>query len=210
MTGTLETFALGRLQNLINQALALDPGTTRSLQQLAGKTVLIKSTFPPQPLALTFMDDGRVALSGDSDAVADVSLSGNPVSLALLMADASERVSFVGTGVTLRGDQEILRKLSSALQNLDIDWEQALAGIIGDTPAHLAGKAVRQAVKWRRTAGTRAASGISEFFHQESGMALSATEAEPWFKRVRHLATDTDRLAARINRLRINLESADR
>jgi ubiquinone biosynthesis protein UbiJ len=209
LTGTLETFALGRLQNLINQALALDPGTTRSLQQLAGKTVLIESSFPPQSLALSFMNDGGITLSRDSDA-ADVALSGNPVSLALLMADASERVSFVGTGVTLRGDQEILRKLSSALQNLDIDWEQALAGIVGDTPAHLAGKAVRNALKWQRTAGTRAASGISEFFHQESGMALSATEAEPWFKRVRHLATDTDRLAARINRLRINLESADR
>jgi len=210
LTGTLETFALGRLQILINQALALDPGTLATLQQLAGKTVLINITLPPQALRLQFCDDGSIVLASDTGEAADVSLTGNPVSLALLLADASDRVSFVGTGVTLRGDQEILRKLAASLKNLDIDWEQGLAGIIGDTPAHLAGKAVRNALKWQRTAGTRAASGISEFFQQESGLTLSASEAEPWFKRVRHLATDTDRLAARINKLRITLESADR
>lgn len=210
MSSALEILAVSRLEKLVNHALRLDPASLQSLAQLAGKTLVVRSTFPPLVLTLLFLPSGEITLSPEAAENPHVSLTGNPVSLALLLADASERVSFAGSGVTLAGDQEILRALAAIIRQLDIDWEHPLAEIIGDTPAHLAGRAVRQAVKWQKTAFTRSSTGFGEFIREESGLTLSNAEAEPWFLGVRHLAADTDRLAARINRLRLGMDAASR
>jgi ubiquinone biosynthesis protein UbiJ len=206
LSNPLETFALGRLQSALNGALALDPASTQALTNLGGKTLVVQCSFPPRTLAVTFSGDGTLALSDQAPAAPTVSLSGNPVALALLLAKASEQVTFADSGVSVRGDQDMLRALGAIMAQLDIDWEQALAGVIGDTPAHLAGKAVREALKWHKTLFERSTSGVADFVREESGFTLSRTEAEPWLRGVRHLAADTDRLAARINRLRVRLE----
>lgn len=189
------------LESAINQALALDPGSQAALAELAGKSLGLQSTFPPLTVTVRFLPDGEIALSGDADGHLDVKLTGNPISLAMLLANAGETTSFANTGVTILGDQSVLQALAAILQHLDIDWEQAAAGLIGDTPAHLAGQAVRSALNWQRSAVRRSATGVGDFLREESGMTIGKAESASWFTGVRLLAADTDRLAARLNRL---------
>lgn len=193
--------ALRGLERAINQALGLDPGSKAALAELAGKSLGIQSTFPPLAVTVGFLTDGEIALSGEPIDKVDVKLTGNPISLALLLAKAGEITSFANTGVTILGDQSLLQTLAAILHNLDIDWEQAAAGLIGDTPAHLAGQAVRSALNWQKSVLKRSAVGVGDFLREESGMSIGKAEAQTWFTGVRHLAADTDRLAARLNRL---------
>ena len=206
MIPPLEAIALSRLQALVNSALELDPGTVQSLRPLAGKRLVIVSTVPRRTLAIHFLASGRIALSGDPESRADVSLTGTPVALAVLLAGAAQRSSFAGTGVTIDGDQALLQAIAAICEELDIDWEQALAGILGDTAAHVLAAAVRRSLKWQWEAVARAASGLGEYVREESGITVGNVEAESWYRAVRDLARDTDRLSARIDRLSVRLD----
>ena len=206
MSSMVEQFAVERLERLINQALALDPGSQRALAQLSGSILGIHSTFPPLSLAAAFLPGGEVHLSATVPEDATTVLTGSPVTLAMLAAKGADSTTLANSGVRLEGDHNLLSSLAAILHDLEIDWEQALAELIGDTPAHLAGNAVRSAARWQHSAFTRSVSGSGEYAREESGLALSNTEARDWFSGVRHLSADTDRLAARINKLRVALE----
>jgi len=209
LTSAITAFALERLEALFDNALGLDPGTRESLKSLAGKSLAIHCTFPSRSIRASVDASGAIRLSLDAHG-ADVALSGSAVSMAALIATASRRVSFANSGVTIAGDQEVLRRLSAVLENLDFDWEAAIASVIGDVPAHLMASTVRQAVTWQKSAAARAASGIGEYLREESGLTLSRAELEPWSKAVRHLTFDSDRLAARLAKLRAHIEATNR
>ncbi len=204
----LESLAVERLQGALNHALAFDPASRLALAQLAGRSLGIRCQLPPLSLGVTFLATGDISLSADPEGPLDVTLEGGPVALALLLARGGDTLSFAGSGVTISGDQELLLTLAKVITNLDIDWEHALAAVIGDTPAHLAGTGVRNALAWQQQAASRSASGVGEYLREESGFAVGGREAADWFRGVQHLAADSDRLAARVKRLEILLTRA--
>lgn len=205
MSSTLETFALERLQQLVNHALAYDPGSRLALEELAGKTLVVGFRFPPLEFCLQFLPGGEISLSTERPESPDLQLLGSPVSLALLTLDADQRMSLAGSGVAIEGDHDILRTLGKIITHLEIDWEQALANLIGDIPAHLAGKAIRSARNWQRQASTRSTTGVAEYLREETNFAIGKKEADSYFTATGLLAEDVDRLAARINKLRIRM-----
>lgn len=207
---TLEALAIEQLQSLVNHTLSTDPGSRKALGALSGKRIAIHSQFPNRTLLVEINADHSAGLELVDNATpqADVTLSGLPPALVLFMIKGSDQVTFAGSGVEISGDSNILVSLGKILQNLDIDWERELAGLIGDTPAHLTGQAVRQALKFNKQAAERAASGVSEFIREESGLGLNAKEASVWARQVNELARDADRLAARFERLKASLDSS--
>lgn len=202
-------FALGALARAINRALDLDPASKSALAKLSGRSLAMGSRLPPVSIRADLLDDGAVTLTPDQGEAVTVRLTGSPLALALLLARAGDTTTFSGSGVAIDGDQGMLQALSAVLGNLELDWEQALSGVIGDTPAHLAGEAVRSALKWNSEAIRRSATGVGDFLREESGVTLGNCEAREWFDGVRLLAADTERMAARINKLNLLLDQRD-
>jgi ubiquinone biosynthesis protein UbiJ len=89
------------------------------------------------------------------------------------------------------------------MADLDIDWEAALAQLIGDVPAHMVAGSVRQSASFRADAFNRAQSAVVEVSQEELRLTPSQNEYQQFVQSVRHLATDVDRLVARANRLRL-------
>lgn len=202
MSGPLQTLALGRLEKLINHALGFDPASQLALGQLAGRTLAVDCTFPPLQMGAEFSADGNIILSSTLFSGADVTLKGTALSLAKLASDSGEKVTFVGSGVEVTGSQDLLRDLRRILGNLDIDWEAALAALMGDIPAHFMAKTLRTTHQWRQDAGSRAFSGGAEYLREETKLVIGRAEMEPWTNAIEKLARDTDRIAARIRKLR--------
>jgi len=205
---SLQTSAVRALEAVLNRALALDPGTGRSLAALAGKHLEIACTLPPITLAAGFTPDGQLTLTSEPGEF-DLRLTGTALALVTLALDSSDRVSFVGTGVEVSGDNDFLRQLRAVLRNLDIDWEDALATLIGDLPAHLIVVPLRRANRWRRDAQFRAFSGLAEFAREEARLTPTRTEMEKLTTNIRHLNLDVDRIAARIHKLRTQLQAPE-
>lgn len=206
----ITTLALNRVAALVNHALAFDPASSAALARLGGRTLAVHCTLPALDLGVHFADSGQVAISHGTPECAEVSLKGSALALARLGTSTNGGVTLAGSGVEMAGNQGLLQEIRAVLGRLDIDWEAALAGLVGDVPAHLVATTLRRGGQWQRQAAGRAFSGSAEFLREEAGIVVGQREFAPWMEAVAQLAEDSDRLAARIGRLHRRLDGGPR
>lgn len=206
----IPTLALARAAALINHALDFDPASRAALAKLAGRTLAIECTFPALTLGASFDHSGALMLTPGPAQDAETHLRGSAVALARLGMDSQGGVTLAGSGVEMAGSQSLLQEMRAVLGRLDIDWEAALAGLLGDIPAHLIAAAARAGRRWQRQAAARALSGGGEYLREEARAVLGRAEMAPWADQIVHLAEDTDRLTARTARLRRRLDESAR
>jgi ubiquinone biosynthesis protein UbiJ len=202
---TLQAGALSGLELAINSALKYDPATLRELSTLEGQVLLVDCTSPAMRIAVQTSQQQITLYSGWEDEAA-VTLKGSLVALAKMTANASDTSSFAGTGVQLSGNLETLHKLHKILSQLDIDWEGALADIIGDIPAYMIGSALRKSADIAKQNKQRVTSALTEVAQEELQIVPSRNGFEQFKKEVREMASDTDRLMARTNLLRQQID----
>ena len=99
------------------------------------------------------------------------------------------------------GDSALLLGLEKALSALDLDWEQRLATLVGDVPAHQVGRFARSSAEFGRRARGSFERHLEEFIHEEARLAPPRAEVEDFFADVRALANRVARLEAGIRRL---------
>ena len=201
----LQSAALEGAEKIINAALVHDPASAERLRALEGKVMLVDSSMPPLRIAVEPSATGLMLHSNWQDD-ADVTVTGTLVSLTAMAINAGEMVSLSGTGVNVSGNLEVLRQLNHIMAELDIDWEAALAELIGDVPAHLLGETIRNSDEFRRHALKRAQTALAEVSQEELRLTPSANEYQGFVQSVRHLSTDVDRLVARANKLRLSIQ----
>jgi ubiquinone biosynthesis protein UbiJ len=197
---SLQSAALEGVEKIINAALVYDPSTLRQLTPLQGKVLLVESSTPGLRIAVEVGTNGLL-LHNDWQDSADVHINGSFVSILNMGINAGEMVSFSGTGVNVTGNLDVLRQLNLIMAGLDIDWEAALAELMGDVPAHILSDAVRKTANARADTLQRAKSAVVEVSQEELRLTPSKNEYDEFVLSVRHLATDTERLSARVNRL---------
>ena len=201
----LQSAALAGAEKIINAALVHDPASAERLRALEGKVMLVDSSMPPLRIAVEPSATGLMLHSNWQDD-ADVTVTGTLVSLTAMAINADEMVSLSGTGVNVSGNLEVLRQLNHIMAELDIDWEAALAELIGDVPAHLLGETIRNSDEFRSHALKRAQTALAEVSQEELRLTPSANEYQGFVQSVRHLSTDVDRLVARANKLRLSIQ----
>ena len=208
MLSLLRQTALGGAEALVDTALAYDPTSASALALLEGQVLLIESTLPPITIAVEPTSSG-VKLHDQWDDEASVSVTGTLVAMAGVALNANESVSFSGTGIRVSGNLDTLNQLNKIMGNLDIDWEAALAEIIGDIPAHLLAQSIRSSAVFRADTVKRASTGLVEVAQEEFNLTPSKNEFETIAPEIRKLSSDVDRLAARLKRLQQTLRQYD-
>jgi ubiquinone biosynthesis protein UbiJ len=202
---TLQAGALSGLELAINSALKYDPATLRELSTLEEQVLLVDCTSPAMRIA-TQISQQQITLHSGWEDEAAITLQGSLIALSKMAANASDTSSFAGTGVQLSGNLETLHKLHKILSQLDIDWEGALADIIGDVPAYMIGSALRKSADIAKQNKQRVTSALTEVAQEELQIVPSRNGFEQFKKEVREMASDTDRLMARANLLRQQID----
>lgn len=186
-------------QSIINRVLSLDPEGEQRLAQLEGKVVQIRVDNPNSDVFLMFLHSS-VELTRFHDDEPDARISGSPIALMSLLRDSDSL--FDGT-VTVEGDLSVLTTMKKQMDELDVDWEEQLSGVIGDGAAHQV---------------FRVANGLRQLFaegserlRQETGSflrdrdradaAVGKGEVTEYCAAVDTLRNDVDRLEAKISRL---------
>ncbi len=201
----LQSAALETVEKIVNAALIHDPASEQKLASMAGRVVLIDSTVPSLRIALELGANG-VMLHHNWQDEADICISGTLVSIVAMAIQSEDTASLSGTGVNVTGNLDMLRQLNQIFAGLDIDWEAALAELIGDVPAHIVADSIRKSSSMRADAMQRAQSAVVEVSQEELRLTPSQTEYQQFVQSVRHLSTDVDRLVARANRIRAILQ----
>lgn len=193
----LHQAGLSALETAINKALEFDTASRTRLAALSGKALLVEFTLPPLTAAVIPSDNGMrlsaecinpdATLRGSLVAVAGVAISGSSESLA-------------GTGVTVDGDLGLLEELFAIASDLDIDWEAALARVIGDVPAHGVGEAVRRSHAFNQQAFQRSVDSVGEVMQEEWQFTPSRNEFDAF-------SADTSRLRRQVERMRARVDA---
>ena len=208
MLSLFKRTALEGAETLINAALTKDPASKQALTKLEGQVFLVESTLPPLTVAIEPTATG-IQLHDNWDGNVTVTINGTLIAMAAIAVNAKESISFSGTGVNVSGNLDTLHQLNKIMGDVDIDWEGALAEIIGDVPAHLIAKTVRNSVVIRQDIVTRASTGLVEVAQEEFNLTPSKNEFEAMIPDIRQLSADADRLAARVRRLYQKITPSD-
>ena len=188
-----------RLQAMVDRAVDGSPRARELLADLAGRRMQVTARHTPWQLCL-HATNGRLLLSREPAANADVQLAGTPLSLLSLLREDPAAVIRRGD-VTLTGDAEAGQRFQELTQLLRPDLEAGLARIIGDIPAHGVGSLLRKALAWGRASATTQADNIGEYLAHERKVLVPRAEARQFLEDVDALRESTDRLAARIEHL---------
>ena len=193
------------LEAAINKVLLLDPDTVQRLQELQGKVVMVQLSGLELSLYMIPVRNGLSVFSR-YEGQADTILRGSPLDMARLgMAEHAGDMLFSGD-VRISGDVELGQQFRDILKKIDIDWEEHLSSLVGDIVAHQAGKLVLRTRAWGRQTLDTLAMDAGEYLREESRDLPAEDEVQEFVHGVDILRGDTDRLDARLQRLKKKLD----
>ena len=198
--GTLLDRATTMAASALNRALEADPAARDVLLEELAAPVAV--TLVPFGATLTLARSGdRLALrQGPSDPDTETQISATPLAL---LALAGGDTSGLDQGlITVLGDSERVRHLAHRLHALAPDWEAFLARTLGDVPAHVMARRLRDALRWSQQARASVHANIEDYLHEESGLVPGRHEAQARF-------SDIHDLESRVNALDTRLDALD-
>jgi len=191
---------LAAVEGLLNRMLALDPEGAAQLAKIQGRVLRVELVGFGTRLHLVPTDQG-ILLHGAYDAEPDCTLHGTPAAL-LRMALSERREDQVFAGaIRIDGDNRVAQTLGEVLQGLDIDWEEQVSRLLGDTLAHRLGLQVRAGHRWARRSGDVMTRDLREYLIEEGRLLPGETDMRAFLDGVDRLRDDVERLAARVERL---------
>ena len=190
----------------LNRALELDPAGKRAL--MSALTGPVQFSLETVGLTLVLQQAGdRVQVTSQSAESPALILSGRPMAFAAL-ATGDDQVFKEGR-IQVSGDTALAHQFQRAIDQLNPDWEAAMAAYIGDVPAHFIGQRVRGTVRWSRRAFASLNDNLEEYIHEESRSLPGRRELEATFEDIDQLSLRAERLDARIRQLEPGNESSD-
>ncbi len=197
----LEASFLATLERSINTALRHDPATLQRLSEHSGRLLHCRFNFPARELFILIVEDG-VELYHSSDAQADVSISGSPLDMAAQLLGWQKAEQLIGGPLSIKGDQALLQELSQLATTLDIDWGGMLAPLLGNEMAQQVQHTGQKLFQWVRQAGERLLHQGSDYLRHESQLLPSKRALQGFACDVEELEMATERLAARVAKLK--------
>ena len=187
------------LERGLNRALALDPAGRQAL--MAALTGPVQFTIEaPLDLTLALVPaENRIQVVSQPPESPALELAGRPMAFAAL-ATGDDQVFSAGR-LRVMGDMALAHQFQRAIDQLDPDWEAALAEYLGDVPAHFIGQRVRSAVKWSRQAFQSLNANVEEYIHEESRSLPGRRELEATFDDIDQLSLRVERLDARTRQI---------
>jgi len=187
------------IERALNHALELDPAGQQALLGALERPVQFRITDPVSLTCSLHRAGNRVQVRSQPAEEPALEISGKPLAFAAL-ATGDNRV-FTDNRLEVAGDTALAHQFQRALDQLNPDWEAAMARHIGDVPAHFIGKRIRNAVSWSRQAFSTLNANIEEYVHEESRALPGRRELEATFADIDSLSLRTERLEARVNQI---------
>lgn len=189
------------LQIALNRILELDPEAPRQLARFDHKVIEIRVQPFGLSLYLLLSADG-IDLLDEIDTPADTCIAGTPLQLGLMSLAQDGTQKLFSGAVTIEGDIELGQKFQQFLKQIEIDWEEPLSRVTGDAIAHQIGEQTRVIKHWTQESIATFEANLSEYLREETRTLPTRFEVDHFHRGVDTLRLDTDRLEARIQRLR--------
>jgi ubiquinone biosynthesis protein UbiJ len=198
---SLSAIVIAGLEQAVNAYLDMDPQARERMGELHGRVIAFELEGLGQKLYL-IPGQNRLQILSGYEGDPDCTLRGTPLALAAMSEQRGKTDRLFSGDVEITGDTDLAHRLGKILGAMDIDWEEQLSRFSGDIIAHEIGNAVRSTSRWGRSTLKTLKLDFKEYLQEESGLLPVRREIEIFLGDVDALREDTDRLEARIERLR--------
>jgi len=190
---------LAAFEGALNAVLALDPEGAARLARIQGRVLLQLAGFGTRIYVIP--GDSGLLLHSAYDAPPDCTVRGSPAALLRMVLSEHREDSVFQGAVTIEGDNAVAQALGEVLRGLDVDWEEQLSRLVGDTLAHRIGVGARAGERWAERSADSFAQDLREYLKEEARLLPTDDEMRGFLDGVDTLRDDVERLAARVARL---------
>jgi ubiquinone biosynthesis protein UbiJ len=200
MDNTIIQAGLVSAETAINKALKFDPATQAKLSALSPKVLALHFESPSFAIYVRFMD-GIQLLSHYEDEP-EAALKG-PVSAFINLArNEDKQAALMQSDIQIQGSSQLALSLADVMGQLDVDFEAMISEITGPVAAHIIGKNLRSLTSWFKGTADKLKQDSVEYVRDELQLAPHKLEGESRFSDIQRIKMDTERLEARIQRLK--------
>lgn len=194
------------LQAAVQNFLELDPELAEGIAELEGAVLEVHIQGLDKRFQLHPSRTGVGVVPADDDArswtaVPDVTISGPPFTLLHLLGSLESVDGVLPPDVSISGELQLVQKLSKLARRANIDWEEPLSTLFGDSIAHELGRGIRGFFSWARVATDTLAWDVGEYLREERRLSPTQLEVDDFAGQVDETRDDVERLAVRIDRL---------
>ncbi|HHJ34741.1 MAG TPA: sterol-binding protein [Gammaproteobacteria bacterium] len=190
------------LETAINRYLALDPEMLEKLAVFEGKVIKMEVTGLGRALYLLPDKRGmRVVTEYEGDS--DTTLRGSVLSLFKMGLTSDTAALLLRGEVEITGDTRLGHQFKSVFKQMDIDWSEPLADLVGDGIAFQLHRAGQRFGQWARHSARSFSDSTSEYLQEESRDVVTETELNIFNDAVDRLRDDVDRLQKKIQSLQV-------
>ena len=188
------------VETAINRYLALDPEMLDKMEEFSGK--VIKLEIIGLNKTLYMLPDRRgIQVRTEHEGEADTTLRGTPISLFKMGLAANAAKLLLKGEVEISGDTRLGHQFKNTFSQMDIDWSEPLANLVGDTVAFQLQQSGKKLGGWGKDTMESVSRSVSEYLQEESRDLVTETELNNFNDEVDQLRNDVDRLHAKINAL---------
>lgn len=196
----LKTLVAFSLESVLNSYLRLASETGAALEPLTGRVIGFEVTGL-NLLLFCMPTADKVTVFADYEGDPDAMIKGPAIAFILMGISADPQKIMSQSAVEISGDLEVGHAFYELLRNAQIDWEELLAGAIGDIPAYHVGRITRSFGAWVKQTQSALRMDVTEYLQEETRIVPTRLEVEAFMDEVDALRSDVDRLAARMERL---------
>jgi len=192
-------FGLTLLEKALNTYLKLDPESATRINRINKKVLLIRMPsvnwqcyFIPSTEGFTLLEryEGEIA--------AEIITS--PLGL-LTMVQASKQGGLpIDENIKVVGDLDLAQDIKDILCEVDIDWEEYLSRVAGDTVAHNIHRQMSDIMSWGKGAAESFTKNVTEYLQEEKRQVPPRAEVNDFCDDVDDLRDDLARIEARLQR----------
>jgi len=186
---------------VVNRYLSLDPEAIEKIAEFEGRVIAVEITGINKTLYF-FPHQAGMDVAEQYEGEADTTLKGSPLALMKMGVSKDVATLMLKGEVEIEGDVRLGRSFKKILSEMEIDWEEYIARIVGDAPAHHLFSVSKKIMNWGRQAGKDVAADVSEYLQEESRDVVSKPELEMFYEQVDELRNKFDRLQARFEALK--------
>jgi ubiquinone biosynthesis protein UbiJ len=206
---TISAALFASLEQLLNQAINLDPDATSRLAPMQGQVIQLDLLGSGLTIYMIPEPQGFQILS-HFEGQPDCLLRGSLLDLANMRSPADSADQLFNGSVTIEGDTALAQQFGEFFNSLDIDWEEQLSRLTGDIAAHQIGSMARGFMAWGKQLNQTVNLNLKEYLEEELRLLPGRYEMEPFLQNVDRLRDDVERLEARIQRLSRSTDREDK
>ncbi len=190
------------LDAMLNRYLSLDPEMAKKMSVFEGRVIAIELTGINKKFYVFPQNDTEgacIKLSEYYEGEPDAVIKGTPAALFKMGVTSDVAPMMLKGEVEIVGDMRLGREFKKLLAEMEVDWEDHLASLIGDAPAHQLVRVAKQFSRWTNSARQSIATDISEYLQEESRDVVAGAELEMFYDDVDELRNGVDRLQAKFD-----------